>query len=173
MLYIKYKTNKVYLSNTKKMSNTLKYLIDDIMRSCFNNAKRSIIDNLELEMSKTRNPELKELLAAKSDEIINSVIYVRPRVAVNYSNERFKVNGTPLYVDKLPQNAFIKFKTAIANLLACKPDFSDHPRIGDLQPTARVYGAIKILHDRGEMDQQSLDELVDEAKNTKEVEDKK
>lgn len=136
-------------------------------------ARKCIVDNIEEEIEKTDNEELREALVEKLTEVLESDLILnnpRPTVLsiVNVSQQRIptepvNVRGTPLKLKNMPNSiVYRKFCTSVANILGYAPDFSDSP-FNNLVKNTRVYEAIKRLYTSGRIDQESLDQLVQDA----------
>lgn len=149
----------------------------DLKMKCFIQlARKCLVDNLEEEIEKTENPEIKESLIEKLTEVLEcDIIFSRPRVYNNVNdynqrkkipNEPVNVRGTPLKLRNMSNTViYRKFSASIANILGYTPDFSDAP-FSNIARNNRVYEAIKLLYKSGKMDQEQLDCLVTEAENS-------
>jgi hypothetical protein len=146
------------------MTNNIRFKVESIMKSCINNAKRNIVDEIETQVGATENQELKEALSLKINEVWTSNLVLMKQRSINFPirKEPIKVKNTPLYLRNVSSVAFKKLCELIASLLDCSPDFSD-PMFGNLTQNSRVYEAIRRLYTAGNIHQELLDELTDKA----------
>lgn len=136
-------------------------------------ARKCIVDNIEEEIEKTDNEEIREALIEKLTEVLESdLVFNKPNPVVlsvvgiqqqRIPTEPVNVRGTPLKLKNMPNNiVYRRFCTNIANILGYAPDFSDSP-FNNLVRNTRVYEAIKRLYISGRIDQESLDQMVQDA----------
>lgn len=156
------------------MSSSNNHLRVELKMKCFIQlARKCIVDNLEEEIEKTDNDELREALVEKLTDVLESdLVFNKSKPAVisivgiqqqKIPSEPVNVRGTPLKLKNMPNSVvYRKFCTSIANILGYSPDFSDSP-FNNLVRNTRVYEAIKRLYNSGKMDQEFLDQLVQEA----------
>jgi len=149
----------------------------DLKMKCFIQlARKCIVDNIEEEIEKTDNDEIREALIEKLTMILEGdIIFTKPsynnrntsRVNTSSSqripSEPVNVRGTPLKLKNMSNNIiYHKFCSNIAKLSGYAPDFSDSP-FNNLVKNTRVYEAIKRLYASGLIDQNDLDQLVNDA----------
>lgn len=155
------------------MSSSNTHLRVELKMKCFVQlARKCIVDNLEAEIEKTDNEELREALVEKLTEVLESdLVFNKPKPVVlsvvgiqqRVPTEPVNVRGTPLKLKNMPNSVvYRKFCTSVANILGYAPDFSDAP-FNNLVRNTRVYEAIKRLYTSGRLDQDALDQLVQEA----------
>lgn len=153
------------------MASSKTHLRVDLKMKCFIQlARKCIVDNLEEEIEKTDNEELKEALIEKLTDVLECDLIInkiRPNPTTHISqripNEPVSVRGTPLKLKNMSNNiVYRKFCTAIANSGGYAPDFSDAP-FNNLLKNTRVYEAIRRLFTSGNIDQEALDKIVQEA----------
>ena len=135
-------------------------------------ARKCIVDNLEEEIEKTDDDELREALVEKLTEVLeNDIIFDKPRnntPVVHKPQQRIptepvNVRGTPLKLKNMSNSTIYRnFCKSIADLCECAPDFSD-TQFSNMVRYTRVYEAIKRLYNSGKIDQDTLDQLVKEA----------
>lgn len=157
------------------MSSNNKLRVELKMKCFIQLARKCIVDNLEEEIGKTDNDELRESLVEKLTEILESdVVFVKPKTTIisvtnlqqKIPTEPVTVRGTPLKLKNMPSGAvYRKFCTSIADMLGYAHDFSDSP-FNNLLRNARVYEGIKRLYSSGKIDQEIIDDLVKEAEET-------
>ncbi len=148
----------------------------DLKMKCFIQlARKCIVDNLEEEIEKTDNEEMKEALIEKLTDVLENDLIISKRknnIVILSSFQQKKspvepvnVRGTPLKLKNMSSNTvYRKFCTNIANMLGYQSDFSDAP-FYNYTKNNRVYEAIKVLYSSGKIDQESLDQLVTDAES--------
>lgn len=138
--------------------------VDLIMKKSIINAQDSIVSEIENHMRATEDSELKEALALKISDVLNSNLILMKKRPMSFParKEPVKVKNTPLYLRNVSSVAFKKLCELVAELLDCKPDFSD-AMFGNLPQNSRVYEAIRRLHSSGRIHQDQLNELTDQA----------
>ena len=145
----------------------------DLKMKCFVQlARKCIVDNIEAEIDKTDNEEMRQALVTKLTEVLeNDLIFTKPKnIVVSLQHirtptEPVSVRNTPLKLKNMSNSLVYKrFCASVASLLGCNVDYSD-TTFGNLPKNARVYEGIKRLYSSGRLDQESLDQLVSDAEN--------
>jgi len=145
-------------------------LIQEKMKFLVQLARKCVIDNIEDEIAKAESEDIRSAYVDKLTEILESeLVFNKPKTYVitvkhqGVPSEPVNVRGTSLKLKNMTNNVvYRKFCTSIANVLGYASDFSDAP-FGNLPRNTRVYEAIKKLYSSGRLDQESLDQLVQEA----------
>lgn len=158
------------------MTSSNTHLRVELKMKCFIQlARKCIVDNIEEEIEKTENEALREALVDKLTEVLESdLVFNKPKPNVlpiiNVSQQRIptepvNIRGTPLKLKNMPNSVvYRKFCTSISDILGYAPDFSDSP-FNNLVKNTRVYEAIRRLYSSGRIDQDTLDQLVQDAES--------
>lgn len=154
------------------MSSSVNIKVDTKMKSILQLAKKTIIDNIELEIEKAEDEEVRETFINRLTFVLEGEL----KIIKNNNSSPFKtfgkkniptapvkVRGTNLYLKNMANSdSYNKFCTDIANKLGYESDFSNAP-FAHIPKNNRVYEAIKILHFQQGLSQHDLDMLVIES----------
>lgn len=156
------------------MNSNINLRVDLKMKCFIQLARKCIVDNIEEEIEKTDNEDLRKALIDKLTEVLENELILQKPKTVNLSSisapvkkipvEPVNVKGTPMFLKNMNINAYRNFCKNISDTMGYEADFSDAP-FNNLPRNSRIYVAIKKLYSSGKIDQESLDNLVLEAEN--------
>jgi hypothetical protein len=145
-------------------SSNIKLSIDLKLKCFMHLAKKDIVDNIEQEIEKNDNEELRIAFIEMLNDVLNSELYLSKPKFNKLPNEPVKIKGTPLKLQVMTNTTeFHNFCATIAKLSGYKSDFSDAP-FNNLSKNARIYEAIRKLYISGNITQDILDDIVRQIK---------
>lgn len=159
-------TNTSMSSNNT--SSNIHLRIENRMKCFIELARECIINNIEEEIEKVNDPDLKNAFRNKLTEVLESdILITRPKSVVILSapkilTEPVNIRHTPLKLKNMSNSVYRKFCSNIATMSGYAPDFSDAP-FNNLSRNTRVYEAIKRLYNSGKITQEIIDQMVAEV----------
>lgn len=156
--------------STSHTASNINLKIELRMKCFIQLARKSLIDNIESELSNTSNEEMRDALITKLTEVLKSDLRLVTSSGMVSTRtpptEPVRVRGTRLRLKNIQDvNNYRKFCIAIADKLGYTSDFADSP-FNTLPRNARIYEALKILFHEHNLTQMDLDKIVEECEDS-------